>query len=117
MTLAPYPRRVARVAMPTIMRWPDMPAGAVRQVAVDTTEWADQVEDDPPTEVTVAITPDDAGLADSGAAVDGNILGLTLTAAAEGIGTDYAVTLTATTAGGRIEVYGVRILITDPTAA
>lgn len=116
MSLAPYPRRVARVVMPTVLRWPDIPTGGVRQLTLDVSEWADQLTGDPPTAVTAALTPDDAGLAASDEAVDGNVLGVTLTAGADGIGTDYLVLLTASTAEGRAEQYPVRILVTDPAA-
>jgi len=114
MTFAPYARRVARIALPEVLRWPDIPVGAVRQVAIDASAWADQIDDDPPTSVTASITPDDDGLEIAGAAVDGNVAGCTLTAVTAG--TDYAVTLTLTTAGGRVEPYTVRIATTDPTA-
>lgn len=116
MALAPYPRAVARVLMPTVQRWPDLPVGAVRQATLDVSDWADQIDADPPTSVTATVEPDDGGLALSGAAVDGSILGVTLTPAEAGIGTDYAVLLTASTAGGRAEPFAVRILVTDPLA-
>jgi hypothetical protein len=113
MTLAPYARRVARIALPEVLRWPDMPIGAVRQVTIDVSAWADQIDDDPPTSITASVTPDDDGLEIAGAAVDGNVGGLTLTAVTAG---EYAVTLTFNTAGGRVEPYTARVLVTDPTA-
>lgn len=114
MALSPYPRRLARVAMPNVLRWEDMPAGAVRKPTLDTTAWADQVASDAPSGVTVAVTPADGGLTAASAAVDANVITLTLTAASGGIGTDYLVLLTATTPGGRVEKYPVRVLVTDP---
>jgi hypothetical protein len=113
MALSPYPRRVARIALPEVLRWPDIPIGALRQVAIDASKWADQVEDDPPTSITASVSPDDDGLDIAGAAVDGNVGGLTLTAVTAG---DYAVTLTFTTAAGRVEPYTARILVTAPAA-
>lgn len=116
MALAPYPRAVARVAMPTIMRWPDIPVGATRQVAIDVADWAAQVDDDAPTSVTATITPGDGGLSLSEEGVDSNVLSCTLVAHEVGIGVDYAVVLTATTGAGRVEPFAARILVTNPLA-
>jgi hypothetical protein len=116
MSLAPYARRVARVEVPDVLRWPDIPVGANRQVSVDVSAWAAQVTGDDPASVTAAVLPADGGLAISGQAVSGNVAGLTIEAEAAGAGTDYAVTLTVTSEGGRVEPYTVRVLVTDPTA-
>lgn len=116
MTLAPYPRRVARVATVLPLRWPDIPVGAVRQAGIDVSLWEAQVTADAATSVAASVTPDDGGLVVTGAAVAEGIAGATLTPASGGIGTDYAVTLTVTTAGGRIEPFVARVLVTDPTA-
>lgn len=114
MSLAPFPRRVARVPMPSPLRWADMPSGAVRQVTLDSADWADQVPGDPPTTLTASVTPADGGLTATAPAVDGNVLEVTLTAGSGGIGKDYLVLLTASTAGGRVEPYATRVLVTSP---
>lgn len=116
MSLAPYARRVARIEVPDVLRWPDIPVGATRQQSIDVSAWAAQVTGDDPASVVASVTPDDGGLAISGEAVSGNVAGLTIEAATAGIGTDYAVTLTVTSDGGRVEPYTVRVLVTDPEA-
>lgn len=114
MALTPYPRALARVRMPQLLRFPDIPAGAVRQVALDVSDWSQQVPSDPPTTVSVALTPSNSGLSGAGAAVSGDVVGLTLTARTAGAGTDYAVVFTVSTAAGRVEVFTARILVTAP---
>lgn len=116
MALAPYARSVARIAPRVPLRWPDMPTGATRQAGISIAEWEAEVTDDDATNVTVSVTPSDSGLTASGQAVAGGIASCTLVASAGGIGTDYAVTLTVTTAGGRVEPFTARVLVTDPTA-
>lgn len=116
MALSPYARRVARIQPPDILRWPDMPVGAVRQVAIDAADWAGQVDSDDPTGITVAVTPSESGglSASAEAITGGTVAGCTI----EGgnAGTDYAVAFTLTTPGGRVEVFVGRVLVTDPTA-
>lgn len=116
MALAPYARRVARIPAVDVLRWPDIPAGATRQVGIDVSAWEDEVTGDAAASVTVAVLPSDAGLTASGQAVASSIAGVTLAATSTGVGTDYAVTLTVTSTGGRIEPYTTRVLVTDPTA-
>lgn len=116
MSLAPYPRSVARIAPAAPMRWEDLPSGAIRQVGIDIARWEAAVTGDPATGISASVTPSDGGLAISGAAVADGLAGVTLEATAGGIGTDYAVVLTVTTAGGRREPFAARVLVTNPTA-
>jgi hypothetical protein len=117
MSLPPYPRRVARVEMPVVMRWPDLPVGASRQVAIDASDWLSQVDDDPIATLTATVTPDGAGLTLSDEGADDALLGCTLAATTAAVGIDFAVVLTATTVAGRIEPFGARVLVTDPVSS
>ena len=117
MALAPYARRVARIEPAVPLRWPDIPTGATRQVGIDVSAWEAEVTGDDAASVTVDVTPADGGLTATGEAVDSSIAGVTLAATSTGIGTDYAVTLTVTSTGGRVEPYTARVLVTDPTAS
>lgn len=115
MSLAPYPRSVARIAPATPLRWDDIPSGATRQVGIDIAAWEAAVIGDAAASVTASVTPDDGGLAISGDAVADGLAGVTIAATSGGIGTDYAVTLAVTTTGGRVEPWVARVLVTDPT--
>lgn len=116
MALAPYARSVARIAPQVPLRWPDIPTGATRQVGISVALWEAEVTGDDAASVTVEVTPDDGGLTAAGEAVTDSIAGCTLAATDTGIGTDYAVVLTVTSEGGRIEPFTARVLVTDPTA-
>lgn len=116
MALAPYARSVARIAPRTPQRWEDLPAGATDQVGISIADWEAQVTGDDAASVTAAVDPDDGGLTVTGEAIASSVAGCTLAATTDGIGTDYAVTLTVTTEGGRVMPFVGRVLVVDPAA-